>query len=362
MKAMLLTAGLGERMFPLTLAQPKPAIPVLGRPIVVQLLHWLRQRGVDEAVLNLHYFPQAIRAIVGEGDCPGLPAVRYSCEREAILGTAGGLRHAAELLRGDGPIVVCNSDFLSDIDLQAALETHRSSGCLATLVLAPPRPGYSVVRCDAAGRVISIGGTPDVEPSRVAGEHLFTGCHIIEEELLERIPAGRPSDIVRDVYRRLSADGRLGSVVHDGFWWEFGSPELYLDGCLRLLDCAPEERARISNEHDAIRALGGATVAVGPGAEIQDGVRFRGRAALGYSSFVSEGVSIEDSVVMPEAWIGPDCVLRRSIVAQGVELPAGTRCEDRVVCADLDPELTLPPGTRREAGMLYHALAATAAR
>ncbi len=351
MKAMLLAAGVGRRMFPFTLLQPKPAIPVLGRPMVVQILHWLGLRGADPVVLNLHHLPDGIKAILGDGEHPGLPKVHYSYEEE-ILGTAGGIRHAGEMLRGDGPIVICNSDFLSDIDLAAALASHLRSGQLATLVLAPGRPGYTVVRRTDDGVVRSLGSASSGDGPQSEREYLFTGCHIIEEELIDRIPPDGPSDIVRDVYIPLIAEGRLGSFVHRGFWWEFGSPELYLDGCLRLLGRTAASLNLISADHDTIRRLDQACAAVGPGAGFHESVRFSGRAALGYSSYVSEGARIEDSIVMPEAWIGPKCDLKRSVIGQGVELPAGFACRDVMVCQDPDPTLVLPPSTRREGGML----------
>jgi NDP-sugar pyrophosphorylase family protein len=361
MKAMLLTAGVGRRMFPLALTQPKPSIPVLGRPLVVQILHWLGLKGVDEAVLNLHHLPEGIKRILGDGVNPGLPVVHYSHE-ERILGTAGGIRQAAPSLRGDGPIVVSNSDFLSNIDIAYVLDVHRASDCLATLVLVPWRSGYSVVLRDAEGRVLSLGGEPRVDPARaVGGQWLFTGCHVIDEELIDRIPAERPSCIVRDVYRPLAAEGRLGSCLHEGFWWEFGSPELYLDGCLRLLAEPADSLPLISSEHDPIRPLGDAVAAVGPGAAFDDDVQFAGRVALGFSSYVSEGTRVKDSVVMPEAWIGPRCRLERSVIGQGLELPAGSEAESQLVCVDPDPSLELPSSTRREAGLLYHSLAPTGA-
>ena len=361
MKAMLLTAGVGKRMFPLALTQPKPAIPVLGRPLVVQILHWLGMKGVDEAVLNLHHLPDGIKRILGDGVNSGLPVVHYSLE-ETILGTAGGIRNAAAALVGDGPIVVSNADFLSDIDLESVLRTHRDSGHLATLVLIPARPGYSVVLREAGGRVLSLAGEPRADTRLAEGEWLFTGCHVIDEELLGRIPADGPRCMVRDVYQPLAAEGRLGSYVHEGFWWEFGSPELYLDGCLRLLAESPDRLKAISSEHDPLRRLGAAVAAVGPGAGFGDDVQFSGSVALGYSSFVSEGTRIENSVVMPEAWIGPRCHLKRSVIGQDVELPTGFEGSNLLVCVDPDPALELPSSTRRQDGLLIHSFAPAAVR
>jgi len=352
MKAMLLAAGKGERMYPLTLELPKAAIPVLGRPMALQILHRMTQAGVDEAVINLHHLPHKLREVLANGADDRLPALHFSHE-ETILGTAGGLRRAAPLLRGDGPVLVHNGDSLADIDLPAAVRAHRESGHLATLVLAPARAGYSTVDVDNAGRVLSLAGKPAVEPGRFAAPHLFTGCHILDESLLERIPAEGVSDIVLHVYRDLAAEGRLGSFVHDGFWWEFGSPELYLEGSLKLLGLTPAQRSNVAC-HDPVHTLESATIAIGAGATMGSGTRIEGRIALGFASGVDRDCFLEDSVVMPETWIGPRCRLKRAIIAPGLELPADFEAEQALVCRDPDPGGSLAPSTRRRDDLLIH--------
>jgi len=356
MDAMVLGAGLGRRMLPLTLRMPKPAIPVLGRPMAVQVLQRLTQFGVTRAVMNLHHMPGRMRALLGRGGSNGLPQIRFSYE-ETILGTGGGLRNAAALFGGRGPIIVTNCDFLADIDIAAALQAHARSGQLATLVLIPARAGYSIVDVATDGRILSIAGEPPAEPERIAEKCLFTGMHVIERAVLDRIPAKRPSNIIT-VYRELAAEGRIAAYMHDGFWWEFGSPSLYLAGSLRMFDLDLEQRLRVA-DHDTIEELGGARVACGAGVEIDEGARLCGRAALGFSSRVGEGCFIEDSVIMPESWIGPNCRIRRSIIAQGLEVPAGFEAENELVCADIGVGDDLPPATRRSAGYLIHPLEST---
>ena len=351
---MLLAAGLGERMFPLTLSRPKPVVPVLGRPIAVQLLHWLARHGVENAVLNLHHLPEVVQRVIGEGGGAGLPTIQYTFEEE-ILGTAGGIRNAQKLLRGEGPIVVCNSDFLADIDLTAALKAHEQSGCKATLVLAPQRAPYSVVAVDRDNRVIALAGKPSVDPEQVAGKHLFTGCHIIDESILDRIPANGPSDIVRDLYWEMAAEGTLGAYLHRGFWWEFGSPRLYLEGSMKLIDAPAEVRRAVSAEQDCVRKLDKGIAAVGPGVQFSDEASLQGRAALGYASYVSEETRVEDSVIMPEAWIGPGCRIERCIIGVGVELPAGFESRGELICTDPGLGCDLPGFTRSVNGLLVSA-------
>jgi NDP-sugar pyrophosphorylase family protein len=357
MQAMMLTAGLGERMLPLTRTLPKPAIPVLGRPIAVQALRWMAAGGVTDAALNLHHLSDVVRGLLGDGSEHGLPRLRYSYE-EQILGTGGGLRKAAELLDGDDPVLVCNADILTDIDLPGLWQAHRRSGLQATLVLVPHRSPYSTIEVDGEGRVLSLAGAPDVDPARVAGRFLFTGCHVIERSAIERIPADRPSCVVRDLYRSLAGEGGLGSVFHEGFWWEFGSPESYLEGSLKLIELSGAHDRRVT-EHDPVREVDQSLVALGAGAELQPSARVKGRAAIGFAACLASGSCVEDTIVMPEAWIAPACRLRRAIVAPAVELPQGFEAENALICSDSIPEGELGPRITRVDGLLVHRLANT---
>ena len=350
MRAMLLAAGFGDRMLPLTLTVPKAAIPVLGRPLAVQILRRLAQAGVSCAVLNLHHLPNVMRQLFEPGKSAGLPSIEFSHE-ETLLGTAGGLRRAADRLRGEGPILVCNADTLSDVDVAAALDEHRRSRRLATLVLTDHRPGYSKVDVDADGTIISLAGVPEADPARVAGSCLYTGVQIIEEEILDRIPERFPSDIVRDVYRDLLPSGRVGSYLHRGFWWEFGSPARYIEGSWRLLELCCERGERIT-EHDPVQALDRAIASIGPGAKQHETAVFNGRVGLGLASYVSKGSRVEDTVVMPEAWIGPDCRLNRVVVGPGVEIPAGFEAANALVCADRTGRAEMTAGIVRRDGLL----------
>jgi NDP-sugar pyrophosphorylase family protein len=352
MIARVLAAGRGERMLPLTRLLPKPAIPVLGRPLIEQVLRGLGRQGIERVVMNLHHLPDLVENLIGDGRSLGLERVEYSRE-ETILGTAGGIRNAAHSLLGEGPILVRNSDFLCDVDLARLESAHLASGALATLVLAPSRPGYSVVEVDRDGGVLSLAGLPSpADPKRVAGRYLFTGLHMIEEDVVDRIPRRGASDIVRDVYVRLVEEQRLASVIHDGFWWEFGAPLDFLEGCLRLFDLPLEERAKVADT-DSIRTIGRAMVALGCGVELDPAsVELVGRVALGFAALVGEGTSLQDTIVMNEAWVGPGCRLERAIVAPGTEVPAGLRVENALICADSDSTESLPTHIVREGGLL----------
>lgn len=353
MNAMLLSAGLGRRMLPLTLELPKPAIPVLGRPIATGILARMARQGVERAVLNLHHLPDAVRALF-EGENPAaIPEIVFSPEAE-ILGTAGGIGRAAGALRGAGPILIHNCDFLSDIDFRAVLERHRASGMAATLVLVPEHADYSTIEIDGDGRVLSIGGRPERESSRVAGRYTFTGCHVMDESLLDRIPAGRPSGIVDEVYRPLAAEGRLGAWIHPGVWWELGSPERYLEGSLALLALPEDRRAEVAL-HDPVHLIDRTRVALGAGAVLDGALELAGGVAVGLASRLGRGSQVKDSVVMAESWIGPNSRLDRVIVGPGVEVPARFSARECLICNGSDGRgIEDRPDIRREGDLMIY--------
>jgi len=351
MKGILLCAGRGERMRPLTRTLAKPALPVLGRPLAVHNLVRLARHGITDAAVNLHHQPEVLRSVLGEGGSGGLPTIRYTFE-DPILGTAGGLRHAAEHLRGAGPFLVHNSDFLSDIDIEAAVAAHRDRGNLATLVLADAREGYSGVDVDADGRVLSVAGLPERPATGKTAERcLFTGLQVLDEAVLDRIPPHGPSNVVRDLHAPLILEGRLGSYRHRGFWWEFGAPSGFHGGSMRLLDL-PRSLLEEIGDCDPIVEIGAARVALGAGAEIDANAAIEGRAAIGSGCRIAAGATIRNSVLMPGARVGADCLLDGAVVGPSTELPAGFSVDSAVVCADEGSNLPLHDGVSRQNGLL----------
>src|SRR3954471_5742587 len=135
MKAMILAAGFGTRLFPLTIDRTKPAIPFLGKPLVGYVAEYIAKFGIDEVVVNLHHQPQSVIAALGDGSDFGV-SIEYTIEEPAILGTAGALDNARAYLDGD-TFVIVNGKIITDIDIGAALETHKNSGAMATMVLKP---------------------------------------------------------------------------------------------------------------------------------------------------------------------------------------------------------------------------------
>jgi mannose-1-phosphate guanylyltransferase len=297
-KAMVLAAGLGERLRPLTTLRAKPAMPVLNRPLIQWTLELLARHGVKEVMVNLHHLPESVVAAVGDGRRLGV-RVRYSRERR-LLGTGGGPRRVRAFF-GDAPFLLLNGDTLIGFDLGTLIERHRASGARATLALRRHTgPGrYSSIGLGRDGRIRSIG-----QPGK-AGALLFTGVHVLDPRLLDRLPTGQPSDTVRDLYLPMLA---AGEAVHGarvrGRWLDIGSPALYLEAHLRAI---PVGRRRVDPAADVARNAGLSRVAVGAGARIGERAR------------------LADSVVWPGGEVGAGARLRRVVVAEGARVRPGER-------------------------------------
>src|SRR5918993_226692 len=202
MRAMILAAGYGTRLWPLTIDRAKPAIPFMGRPLVGYVAEYLARHGVREVVVNLHHRPESVRAALGDGTRFGVRL--HYVEEHDILGTSGALDNARHLLEGD-TFVVINGKLATDIDLGAALETHRRTDALATLVLLenPKRERFSTVDVKD-GLVLGFGPSPKPPPpsdnasdnpppnNSHAGDVplMFTGIQILEPRIFDFIPRG----------------------------------------------------------------------------------------------------------------------------------------------------------------------------
>ena len=234
MKAMILAAGYGERLWPLTADRGKPALPVLGKPLVGYVAEYLANNGVSEAVVNLHHAPESVRDALGDGRAFGLH-LEYVYE-PVILGTSGGLDNARAHFAAD-TFVVVNGKIITDIDLRAAINTHRETNALATLVLMrnTNRERFSMVET-SDGLISRFAGMPS---PRDGGEAplMFTGIHILEPRIFEYIPRGVFSDSVIDVYPKAMAAGeRIAAHVGAGMWFELSTLQRYLDISLSLLE------------------------------------------------------------------------------------------------------------------------------
>ena len=232
---MILSAGYGTRLWPLTEDRTKPAIPILGKPLVGYVAEYLSHYGCDEIVVNLHHRPESVRKALGDGSKFGVKL--HYVEEPIILGTSGALDNARALLDGD-TFVVVNGKIITDIDLNAALETHRRKKAIATLVLLPNAAceQFSIVEC-ADGLLRGFGGMPARRDFSDANPPLmFTGIQILEPKIFDYIPRGIFSHSTTEVYPQALANcERVAVHIANRSWFELSTIQRYLDISLQLL-------------------------------------------------------------------------------------------------------------------------------
>lgn len=205
---MVLAAGRGTRLAPLTDHLPKPLAPVAGRPMIAHVLEFLRSGGIDEVVINLHHLGHLIEEAVGDGHRFGL-RVRYSRENP-IRDTGGGLKQAEPLLGGE-PFVVVNADSLLELPLRDLIAYHERRRPLVTLVVRPDPEAtkYGLVELDAENRVRRIAGEPAEAPADGLRGFMFPGIHILEPAVFSWMDADGAFSITRVTYPRLLRGGCL---------------------------------------------------------------------------------------------------------------------------------------------------------
>lgn len=313
---MILAAGFGTRLWPLTIGRTKPALPFLNRPLIAFTIDYLRRYGFTEIIINLHHEPASVRDQIGDGRDYGV-SISYSHEEPEILGTAGALDAVRERLQ-EGTFVVINGKIITDLDLGAALDSHRRRKALATLVLKENhrREHFREVLVGADGGVLGFGQFPDPVPDPAPGlgfggglpPLMFTGIHLMEPGIFDYIPRGVPSDSVRDVYPRAIAAGRsVTAHVGTGAWYELSTIERYLQVSLELWrgewrDVITDEGCRLDPTAVVTRSVLWKRVEVGAGARLDQcviGDDVRIRAGSDYSRVVICRGSLADIAARP---------------------------------------------------------------
>lgn len=224
MKAMIMAAGVGTRLYPLTKVIPKPMVPIAGRPLMEHIVHLLRTHGFTNLVANLHYLPDKIQNYFGDGSQFG---VNLKCSYEPhLMGTAGGVKNNQDFL--NETFVVISGDALTDINLAAFLSFHKQRGAIASIALKPMDEveRFGVVITDSNGRIISFQEKPKKEEA--LSNLVNTGIYIFEPEIFSYIPFGEFYDFGKNLFPRLALEGApfFGYVTKD-YWCDVGNLEAY---------------------------------------------------------------------------------------------------------------------------------------
>lgn len=282
LSTLILAAGLGTRLDPITRLTAKPAAPLGDHTLIEHVIAWLGRQSVPDVVVNLHYRPETIAAGLGDGAHLGMP-VRYSWE-QPVLGSAGGPRRALPLLDSD-PFLIVNGDTLCDIDLAPMLAAHRESGAAVTMAVIPnPAPGRYNGIVSGDDRVV----TGFIPKGHTLASWHFVGVQVVQKSVFAGLRDGVPAETVAGIYRErlLSSPGTVRVWPVSTTFLDIGTPRDYLAAWLAR---AP---------------------AASPG--------------------VSASARVTDCAIWPDARIGAHARLTRCIVA-GVRVPAGLVAQDAVL-------------------------------
>ena len=310
MKAFILAAGFGTRLWPLTEDRTKAALPVLNRPLISYSVAYLASHGFREIIVNLHHQPESIRRALGDGSRFGV-SLSYSFEEE-ILGTSGALDPLRDALSGDD-FVVMNGKVVTSIDLGAAVAAHKQHDALATLVLKenPKLEHFSMVEIDERGCITRFAGFPEKAVSEAATASfagsgllaraeavplMFTGIQVLSPRIFEYIPRSRFSHSTIDVYpRAIEAGEPIVAYISDADWFEMSTLGRYLEANLRFM-------------------------------------RKEGRSVTaGQGCIVEDGAMVEDSVLWDRVVVERGARVNQAVLADGVRIPRSAVIERAVV-------------------------------
>jgi mannose-1-phosphate guanylyltransferase / phosphomannomutase len=356
MKAVVMAGGEGNRLRPLTSNQPKPMVPVVGKPCMEHILELLREHGLNEVIVTVAFLPQAIRSYFGEGETLGMK-IGYSVE-ESPLGTAGSVRLTAKQL--DESFLIISGDALCDVDLSALVAFHKEKGAAVTIGLKSVENPleFGIVVTDEEGRIERFLEKPSW--GQVFSDTINTGIYVMEPEVLKHVPADRPYDFSKELFPYLLEMGRpLYGYVMDGYWQDIGNLDQFRQANFDAL----EENVRLNIPGIRIRG----NVWLGEGVDIPDLEQIEGPAyignycriapgaTVGAHSVLSNSVTLRErtrttrSVIDASTHIGRSALIEGAVIGRSCDIRAHVRIHEGVAIGDevtIGSETVIMPGVR----------------
>ena len=318
MRAMILAAGFGTRLKPLTLRLPKPMFPVLNQPLLEHTLKFLSSQGIQDIIINVHHLPKKIVEHFGDGSDFGVRLV-FSIE-EKILGTAGGLKKAEEFLQKE-TFLVMNSDVLADINLANILKFHKEKNAYLTLVVrqdANPEK-YKPIQLADDGRITRFVDATFNHPFQTTQRVMFTGIQIMEPEIFSRIPKDKFFGTTEDVFPSLVDEGLpVYGTLHEKYWFDIGTRETYIQAQADALEgkLILQTKSSINFEGPLIVP----PVHIGKDCEISNDAQVGPHAVLGNGCRLRSGAMVENSILWEGVTIGSGATVKNSIIGKGVAI------------------------------------------
>ena len=317
MKAMILAAGFGTRLKPLTNDLPKPLFPVLNRPILEHAIHFLSTNGIKDIAINLHHKSEKIIDYFGDGKDFGVN-LHFSKE-EKILGTAGGIKKLQSFFKNETFLVI-NSDILADVDLNNVLKFHKDKKSKLTLVVRqdPNAEKYDSIQRIDEGRIVHFLGR-SIKNSEPTTKVMFTGIQIMEPEIFSRIPENKFCGTVEDIFPGMIEDELpVYSFLHKGYWIDMGTSGTYIQAQMDALD--GKIPLKISPSKNTEGPLIVPPVHIGKGCEISQDAQVGPYTVLGDGCHIRSGAVVKNSILWTEVTVGEGLTVKNSILGEGVAI------------------------------------------
>ncbi|HEX2266921.1 MAG TPA: sugar phosphate nucleotidyltransferase [Actinomycetota bacterium] len=340
MRAVVMAGGQGTRLRPLTSNQPKPMLPIVGRPMMQHILRLAHNHGFNEIVATVHFLASVVRNFFGDGSDLGL-SLSYATEEEP-LGTAGSVKNAAPLL--DDRVLVLSGDSVTDVDLTELVQFHEKKGAAVTVTLKRVKDPleFGIVITDEEGRVERFLEKPGW--GEVFSDTINTGIYVIEKEVIDLIPEGEV-DFSKDLFPVLLDKGfPIYGYVTARYWADVGNFDGYMQAHRDVLD------RKVQLEMDGFELRRGVwlgagaeldpdavvrrPVYIGENTRVEGGATLRDHTVLGRGVAVRSGAFLHRSVVHDYAYVGQSANLRGCIVGKCSDVMAGARLEEGVVVAN----------------------------
>ncbi|MGD9561672.1 MAG: sugar phosphate nucleotidyltransferase [Pyrinomonadaceae bacterium] len=336
MQALILAGGKGTRLRPLTVYTPKPIVPVVNRPFLLYQIEILARAGITDIVLSLSYQPDKIADILGDGSDHGV-RLTYVTE-SSPMGTGGAYRYAADWLTET--TVVLNGDILTDVDIAAVIEFHKTRSSAATLTLARVEDpsAYGLVQIDDDKRINRFLEKPKPEEAAKSGINTINaGIYVLEPSILDLIPAGESRSFEYDIFPAILEKQLpfFGHVLEDRYWRDLGNPKSYLEAHHDFFDGKIREFTidRTSTAEIATAATVDKASVIGQGCVIKPGARIV-RSAIGPGVHVDEKAIVENSVIWSHARISTAAEVRNAVVGRSCYIGRNAAVTEGTVLGD----------------------------
>ncbi len=341
--AMVLAAGVGSRLDPLTRQFPKPMVPFGNRPVMEHLVNLVKRHGFTRTVSNVHYLPDKVTRYFGDGAALGIE-MHFVHERE-LTGDAGGVRACRSFLQ-DGTFIVVMGDLITDLDLTYVVKQHKDKGALATVALKQvidvERFGVAVL--DRDGRIQGFQEKPAREEA--LSNLVSAGVYVFEPEIFQYLPEAGPVGFGRNIFPMLVQKGLpIFGVEVWGYWSDIGTISQYrtstadaLNGMIDLEILGEQipqgwlgEKSTISEQTQIT-----GPILVGRNSRISDSVRINGYAVIGDNCIIEPGAELQDAIIWSGSVIGANSMIRNSVIGADCLLPAGSQILDTAVIEPSD--------------------------